>query len=140
MKRLFTAIIVMAALGSSGIAPRAAAQDQAASPLSGSMQIPGPDEVVNILATKLALSEDQKSRIRPIIADRQQKIAALRADTSLRKGKRLRQLKSVLDDSDQHIKAILNDQQKEQYTQIEQQMRDQIRQRMRERGSADSAQ
>jgi hypothetical protein len=139
MKRLLTAI-VLAALASSGLAMRASAQDQAASPPSGSMQIPSPDEVVNILATKLALSDDQKSQIKPIIADRQQKIAALRADTSVRKGKRLRQMKSVLDDSDQRIKALLNDQQKEQYTQIEQQIHDQIRQRMRERGSADSPQ
>jgi hypothetical protein len=79
MKGLFSTIVVAAALVSSGLTVSASAQDQATPAVSGSPQMPGPDEVVSMLATKLALSDEQKSQIRPIIAERQQKIAALRS-------------------------------------------------------------
>jgi hypothetical protein len=102
--------------------------------------MPGPDQVVEMLGSKLSLTDDQKAQIKPVIADRQQKLAALKADTSLRRGQRLRQMKGVLDDSDTRIKAVLNDQQRQQYAQIEQQMKEQYRERMRDRNSASAAQ
>jgi periplasmic protein CpxP/Spy len=138
MRRILT-ILAALSFWCAGLAHPAFAQDKAPAPASDT-QFPSPDQVVDLLATKLALSDEQKSQIRPIIADRQQKIAALRADTSLRKGKRLRQIKSVLDDGDRRIKAILNQQQQAQYAQVEQQMRQQLKQRLHERGSAGSPQ
>jgi protein CpxP len=136
MRRILTVLAALS-LSCGGLALPALAQDQAPAAASDT-QLPSPDQVVDLLATKLALTDEQMSQIRPIIADRQQKIAALRADTSLRKGKRLRRMKSVLDDSDRRIKAILSEQQQAQYAQIEQQMKQQLRQRMHERGSTDS--
>lgn len=99
------------------------------------MQQRTPDEVVNTLATKLNLTDDQKQQIKPIIADRQQKLAALRSDTSMRPMKKLKKVRGIFHDSDQKIEAVLNDQQKQQYIQIEQQMKDQIRQRAQDRSS-----
>jgi periplasmic protein CpxP/Spy len=131
MRRLFS-VIVLAALSGTGLVMPALAQEQAAAVPSGGTQPPSPDQIVDMLGPKLGLSEAQKGRIRPIIADRQQKIAALRADTSLRRGKKLREMKGVLDDSDQKIKAVLDDRQWAQYTQIEQQLREEFRQRMRD--------
>jgi protein CpxP len=131
MKRLCSAIVLVTLAGAA-LAMPAGAQEQAATLPPGGTQPPSPDQVVDMLGTKLGLSDAQKSQIRPIIADRQQKIAALRADTSLRRGKRLRDMKGVLNDSDQKIKAVLDDRQWVQYTQIEQQMREEFRQRMRD--------
>lgn len=112
------------------------AQGQAAPPQSGAVQPMTPDEVVDTLAAKLNLSEDQKTQIKPIIADRQQKLQALKADTSSRPMQKMRRMKSIFEESDKKIKAILNDQQKQQYIQMEQQMRQQAKQRMQDRGAS----
>jgi hypothetical protein len=59
-----------------------------------------PDEVVAILDSKLSLSDDQKAKITPIIADRQEKIREL-ADSSGRHMRKGRQMKSIYEESDQ---------------------------------------
>jgi hypothetical protein len=99
---------------------------------------PTPEEVVSKLDSKLSLSDDQKAQITPIIADRQQKLKALATDTSMRRWKKARKMKSVFQDSDKKIKALLTDDQKQKYTQMEQEMRDQARQRMQERQGGSS--
>ena len=93
-----------------------------------------PDGVVDMLAAKLNLTEDQKTQIKPIIADRQQKLRDLREDTSSRRMQRMRKAKKIIEDSDKKIEPILNDQQKQQYAQIKEQMRQQARARMQNRG------
>lgn len=130
MKRFLTAI-ALTGLSFASFASPANAQD-ASPPAVAGTQLPNPDQVVSMLAAKLALTDAQQRRIKPIIADRQQKLAALKADMSLRRGKRLREMKGVLEDSDIRIEAVLNDQQKQQYAQIEQQMREQFRERLKE--------
>lgn len=93
-----------------------------------------PEAVVNRLAEKLNLTADQKNQITPIITDRQQRLSELRADTSLRRGQKMRQAKGIFEDSDKKINAILNDQQKQQYAQLEQQMRQEMKQRRQSQG------
>src|SRR5262245_49816783 len=124
MRRILPAVLIAVGLSCSGSLP-ALAQEQTPVAADENVRLPDPDQVVSMLASKLALSEAQQSQIKPIIADRQQKISALRADTSLRRGKRLRQMKGVMDDSDRKIKAILSEQQQAQYAQLEKQMREQ---------------
>jgi hypothetical protein len=48
---------------------------------------------------------------------------------------RMRKAKKIVEDSDKKIEPLLNDQQKQQYAQIEQQMRQQARARMQNRGA-----
>lgn len=137
MKQICT-VIVLGILMSPGLSITIAnAQDQTSSSSQGTMQSRSPDEVVNSLATKLNLTDDQKSQIKPIIADRQQQIAAMKSDTSMRPRQKMRKMKSIFEESDKKIEAILNDQQKQQYIAMEQQMRDQMRQRMQNRGNMD---
>ena len=83
-----------------------------------------PEQVVNFMAMKLSLTADQKTKITPIVADRQQKIQALKADTSERPMQRAKKAKALLDDSDKKIKAILTSDQITQYDALEQQMKD----------------
>jgi periplasmic protein CpxP/Spy len=91
-----------------------------------------PEQVVNALATKLNLTDDQKAQITPIVAERQQELRELASDTSMKRRKKRREMKSVFSDSDKKIEALLNDQQKQQYQQIEQQMREQAKERMQQ--------
>lgn len=110
------------------------AQDQSPAATTGRQPM-DPDEVVDMLAAKLNLTEDQKAGIKPIIADRQQKLRDLREDTSSRPMQRMRKAKKIVEDSDKKIEPILNDQQKQQYAQIKEQMRQQARTRMQNRGA-----
>jgi hypothetical protein len=99
---------------------------------------PTPDEVVSILDSKLSLSDDQKTKITPIVADRQQKIKALKADTSLRPMQRMRKAKEILSDSDKKINTVLTPDQQKKYAEVEQQMQEQMKQRMQQRKSGAS--
>lgn len=92
--------------------------------------------MASTLAAKLNLSDDQKTKIAPIIADRQQKIQSLRADTSMRPMQKMRKMKGIFEDSDKKIEAVLNDEQKKQYVAMEQELRQQMRSRMQNRGSS----
>ena len=94
---------------------------------------PTPDQVVSRMNEKLNLSEDQKSRITPIIADRQAQMKAVMADGSGRRMQKAKKAKSIMSDSDQKIMAVLNDDQKKKYEQMKDEMRDQMRARMRQR-------
>jgi periplasmic protein CpxP/Spy len=115
-------------------APSARAQDQDSS--ASAQKLPSPDDIVDMMGTKLNLTDDQKAQIMPVIGERRQKLQDLRSDTSLRPFQKKRKMKSIFDDSDKKIKAVLNDDQKKQYAQIEQQMREQMKERMQNRRSS----
>jgi len=77
-------------------------------------KLPTPEEVVAMLDSKLSLTDDQKAQITPIIADRQQQLRAATADDSTRRFKKARKMKSIYEDSDKKINAILTDDQKKE--------------------------
>jgi hypothetical protein len=93
-----------------------------------------PDEVAAMLDGKLSLSDDQKAKIQQIVAERQQRIREL-TDTSGRRRRRGRQIKSIYEESEDKIIALLNDDQKQKYKEIQKQMREHARQRKHDRGS-----
>lgn len=120
--------------GVTGVVPLAQTQDQPTSNTARSL--PTPDAVVDIMGAKLNLSDDQKAQIKPIIVERRQQMQVLRQDTSLRPLQRKRRMKSIFNDSDKKIKAVLNDDQRKQYAQIERQLREEMKERMQNRGSS----
>lgn len=85
-----------------------------------------------MLASKLSLTDDQKSQIAPIIADRRTQMKALRNDASLGRFQRRREAKQIMEESDKKINAILTPDQRKQYAELEKEMRE----RMKERRSA----
>jgi|SRR6516165_8675303 hypothetical protein len=112
-----------------GVSVPYAARTKAAVPAAQEKSWPSPDEVVAKLDSKLSLSADQKAKITPIIADRQDKLKALAADTSSTRLQKAQKMKAVYDDSDTKIKAVLNDDQKKKYDEMQAEMRDQMRER-----------
>lgn len=114
----------------------AKAQDQDTQS-AGARQMPSPDDVVQKLGEKLNLSDGQQAQIKPIIADRQQKLQALRPDTSMRGRQKAREAKSILDDSDKKTKAILTPDQQKQYADSEQQIKDRWQERRQNRNSTE---
>ncbi|HEY1647281.1 MAG TPA: hypothetical protein VGF96_04825 [Terracidiphilus sp.] len=133
MKKSMLVAVLLLALGSTAPRMTYALQLQDTTQLSTGTAFPSADEVVSILADKLSLSDDQKGKIKPIIAERQQRLKSILADTSSRPMQQRRKAKQVLSDSDKKINAILTPDQQQKYTQVEQQIQKQMKQRMQEK-------
>jgi uncharacterized membrane protein (UPF0182 family) len=124
---LFVVPIIMLAGSSSAILSSEPAAYQSSDQASSSP--PTPDQVVAMMSSKLALTDDQKAQITPIVAERQQKMAALKANTSMRKLKKAREAKSIMGDSDKKIEAVLTDDQKTKYAAMEEQMKEKMKEK-----------
>ena len=107
----------------------AAAPDAAAQQGGGHRQPPTPDEQVARMTKRYNLSADQQTRIKPIVADAQQKMMALRGDSSMSRDDKMAKMKSIHEDSNTKISAILNDTQKAQFAQDQQRMQERMMQR-----------
>ena len=107
----------------------AAAPDAAAQQGGGHRQPPTPDEQVARMTKRYNLSADQQTQIKPIVADAQQKMMALREDSSMSRDDKMAKMKSIHEDSNTKISAILNDTQKAQFAQDQQRMQERMMQR-----------
>lgn len=87
---------------------------------------PDPNQQVKRLTKELKLTSDQQSQILPILTDRASKVDAIRADTSLTQDDRRSKMKSLREESETKIKAILTDEQKQKYDQMQQHMRERM--------------
>jgi hypothetical protein len=79
-----------------------------------------PDEELQRLDKALKLSDDQKKQIKPILEDREQKMQSLRSDTSLSQQDRWGKMRSAREESNGKIRALLNDDQKNKFDEMEQ--------------------
>jgi protein CpxP len=118
---LLGAVLVTGFTGSALLAqdqgqPTSATQPAPAQP----HKAPNPQHQTRSMAKKLGLTADQQAQIEPILADRDQQVQSLRANTALAPSDRKAQLHSVVRDSDSKIEALLNDTQKQQYEQLKQ--------------------
>jgi Spy/CpxP family protein refolding chaperone len=116
-----------AAFAQDSPAPDAAAQGNGGRGM-GRMQMT-PDEQVARMTKRYNLSADQQTQIKPILANQQQQMTALRGDSSLSREDRMAKMKGIRDDSSTKIQAILNDTQKKQYAADQQQMQERMQQR-----------
>ena len=67
------------------------------------------------LSKELGLNADQQAQLTPILADRDQKMQALAANTSLDPKSMHQQRKAIAQDTDQKLSAILTPDQQQQY-------------------------
>jgi periplasmic protein CpxP/Spy len=87
-----------------------------------------PQRQVNMLTKRLNLTDEQKNRILPILTDRQQQMKSIHEDTSLSQQDRRAKMRSIFEDSNAKIKAVLNDDQKQKYDEMQQQRRERMQQ------------
>ena len=99
---------------------------------------PDPQREVNALGKKLNLTDDQKNQILPILTDRQQQMQSIHSDSSLSAEDRRTKMRTLWEDSDGKIKAVLNDTQKQKYDQMQQERRDRMQQHRQEQGQSQS--
>jgi len=129
-----------------GTAAAFAQQDSPAAP-DASAQQPGngsgrfgraqlsPDERLAQMTTRYSLSADQQTQIKPILADSQQQITALRQDSSLSREDKMSKMMSIREASNTKISAVLNDSQKQKFTEDQQK----FQQRRQQRGGGPPA-
>jgi protein CpxP len=97
-------------------------------PIRGGMRTS--TQVVAQMDSRLKLSDDQKAKITPIIAARQDQIRAVMTDSSSGRFQKARKMKSIMSDSDKKIESLLTSDQQAGYRQFEQERRDEMRSRM----------
>jgi Spy/CpxP family protein refolding chaperone len=118
-------------MGAAIAAPQDASQTAPAGPVEQQRghQAPDPNRQAQMLAKRLNLTTDQQQQLLPILTSRDQQVAALRSDNSLSREDRHAKMKSIRESTDSQIRALLNDQQKQAYDQMQQNMRERSRQR-----------
>ena len=111
-------------------APAADAQQAQNGPgRMGGRQPMNPDEQVARMTKRYNLSSDQQTSIKPILANQQQQMQALRGDSTLSREDKMAKMKSIRDDSSTKIQAVLNDSQKQKFAQDQQRREQQMQER-----------
>jgi protein CpxP len=120
-----------------GSAAAFAQQDSPAPDASAQQPGPGrmgrqpmtPDEQVERMTKRYNLSADQQTQIKPIVADTQQQMMALRQDSSMSRDDKMTKMKSIREGANTKISAILNDSQKQKFAEDQQKMQERMMQR-----------
>lgn len=89
----------------------------------------GPKRQLKRMTKTLNLTSDQQQQILPILQDRNTQMKTMRDDTSLSPQQRREQGRTLMQDTNQKIEAVLNDTQKQQFEQQNQQRREHMRNR-----------
>jgi periplasmic protein CpxP/Spy len=105
-----------------------ASAPQAGGGRMGRMQM-SPDDRLAQMTKRYNLSADQQTQIKPILADSQQQMMALRSDSSLSREDKMTKMMSIREASNTKISAILNDSQKQKFTEDQQKMQERMQQR-----------
>ena len=129
-KLISLALSGMLALGITGAAfaqdnpPPPPNQDQAGPPQGGrgGMRM-DPDHQLARLTSALNLTTDQQSQIKPLLVDRQQKMQALMQNESLSQEDRRTQARTISEGTNNSIKALLTDEQKQKFDAMQANMR-----------------
>ena len=110
-------------------APDASAQQPGnGSGRMGHMQMT-PDEQLARMTKRYDLSADQQTQIKPILADTHQQMMTLRQDSSMSREDKMAKMKTIRDDANTKIQAVLNDTQKQKFAEDQQRQMERMQQR-----------
>jgi protein CpxP len=82
-----------------------------------------PDRQLERLTRELNLTTDQQAQIKPLLVERQQKMQALFQDQSAAPEDRRTQGRTIMEGTNNSIKAVLNDDQKQKFEAMQERMR-----------------
>jgi hypothetical protein len=80
-----------------------------------------PNRQLERLTRELSLTSDQQEKIKPLLLERQQKMQALMQDQSASQEDRRAQMRTIMEGSNNSIKANLSDDQKQKFDAMQQQ-------------------
>ncbi len=127
------AILAFVISSSAALAQTADTQSSgdAAAP-AGGRQMPTVDEQLQKLTKALTLTDDQQTKIKPILESQRTQMEAIRNDTSGNRRENFAKMRDVHEKTVTQVKAVLNDDQKKKYDEIQEQMKQEGRDRMRQ--------
>ena len=125
MMRILSLLILMT--GSVAFAGESGLQEPVPSPTVSAPVGRSANDVLNVLAKHLSLTEDQKSKILPIIVERQRKIQEVWTSSTLFVRQKQGQVRGINEDSDRRINALLTGEQQKTYFALEQERKVQRR-------------
>jgi Spy/CpxP family protein refolding chaperone len=137
-KRLLSmaaAMAIVVGLALSGASLKAQGGPSQNGEARGHRQQMSPDQQLDRLTKALSLTDDQKTQIRPILQDREEKMQSIRSDTSLSREDRMAKMRSTFEESNNKIRAVLTDTQKQKFDQMQQRRRE----HMQNRGGANTS-
>jgi Spy/CpxP family protein refolding chaperone len=123
MQNLIQSSILILALGVSTAAFAQSSQDAQQPSQPVVQHQPNPKHQARELAKRLSLTPDQTAQIEPILADRDQKIAALNSNTAIDPKSVRQQRRAIMVDTESKLNAILTPAQQQQYATLRQQHR-----------------
>lgn len=77
--------------------------------------MPDPDHQLRHMTKRFNLTDAQQQQIRPILVDRQQKMMAIKNDSSVSDAQRHENMRKTMRDSNEQVRAALNDAQRQQW-------------------------
>lgn len=90
-------------------------------------------ERLQVMWANLNLTSEQKEKLTPLLLSEMEKLAALRGNESLRPRQKLQRMKALRDELTPKVKAILASDQFIQWEKNRAEMRDELREKIRER-------
>jgi len=106
-------LVLSASLALAAQQPAPAPDAQAPAP-THRHHAPDPQKEIARLTKELNLTPDQATKVTPILADRDQKVATLQSDTTLTEDARRQQMKAIHKATEQQLDAVLTPDQREQ--------------------------
>ena len=91
--------------------------------------MPSVDDQLKNLTERLNLTDDQQTKIKPILEDQHAQMQALMKDDSLSQEDKRSKGRAIRESTTGKIRDVLTDDQKKKYDAMEQEMRDRMRQR-----------
>jgi Spy/CpxP family protein refolding chaperone len=89
----------------------------------------GPEQELGWLSDKLKLTDDQKSKIKPLIEDEHKQLTALREDSSMSREEKHAKFRQIRTSTYDQIRPILTEQQQATLQQIEQERQQRMKAR-----------
>jgi Spy/CpxP family protein refolding chaperone len=114
-KTIMVAALIAGTVGAAALSARA--QDSTTPPAAGSSTTPGSTPPTGTaprarmgfenIANQLSLSEDQKAKVRPILQDMLQQMAAVRKDTTLDRPSKMAKVKAIYQAATTQLQEVL---------------------------------
>jgi Spy/CpxP family protein refolding chaperone len=93
--------------------------------------MPSADDQLKHLSEKLNLTDDQQTKLKPILEDQHKQMQQLWNDSSMSRQDRFSKMRELRENSDTQIKSVLNDDQQKKFDEMREDQRNHMRHRMR---------
>jgi Spy/CpxP family protein refolding chaperone len=94
----------------------------------GGRRMPSVDEQLKHLSEKLNLTEDQQSKLKPILEDQRKQMEQIRDDSALSRQDRFGKMQELRQSSDTQIKSVLNEEQQKNFDKMREEQRGRMKQ------------